>query len=210
VQRRAITAGELAGSQADGTDSNGDEFGGGIAASGQFNRTKGDDVGHTGTDYLYSSTHDQGGESFGDRIGSMALDKARVGGNAKGLDAVTWLAAEGARFAPVAALGSAGSPESRYFIKPNPDWAGYEFLTTSDLMQSCPSGVYGLAWDTSGRLLAIAGEQAVAIWEAGAGDALARFPHGAPYAHRVAWAPDGTFVAASLCGDRVRLWETRA
>ena len=36
-----------------------------------------------------------------------------------------------------AALGSAGSPESRYFIKPNPDnWTGYKFLTTSDLMQS--------------------------------------------------------------------------
>lgn len=39
--------------------------------------------------------------------------------------------------APIAALGSAGSPESRYFIKPNPDnWTGYKFLTTSDLMQS--------------------------------------------------------------------------
>ena len=43
-----------------------------------------------------------------------------------------------------------------------------------------------------------------------AGDALARFPHDAPYAHRVAWAPDGAFVAASLCGDRVRLWDTRS
>jgi WD40 repeat protein len=77
-------------------------------------------------------------------------------------------------------------------------------------LRADPDGVHGLAWDASGRLLAIAGEQAVAIWEAGSGDALARFPHGAPYAHRVAWAPDGTFVAASLCGDRVRLWETRS
>jgi hypothetical protein len=112
------------------------EFGGGIAASGRFNGAKDDDAARTGTDYLYSSTHDQGAESFGDRIGGMAPDKAKVGGNAKGLDAVTWLAAEGARFAPVAALGTAGSPESRYFIKPNADnWTGYKFLTTSNLMQ---------------------------------------------------------------------------
>jgi len=90
-----------------------------------------------GTDYLYSSTHEQGSESFGDRIGGLAPDKGKVGGNAKGLDAVTWLAAEGARFAPVAALGAAGSPESRFFIKPNPaNWTGYKFLTASDLMQT--------------------------------------------------------------------------
>jgi WD40 repeat protein len=73
-----------------------------------------------------------------------------------------------------------------------------------------PGSVSGLAWDAAGRMLAMAGEQAVATWDVGAGDALARFPHDAPYAHRVAWAPDGTFVAASLCGDRVRLWETRS
>jgi uncharacterized protein DUF4157 len=134
---------------------NGDqEFGGGIATSGQFNRAKDDDAAHTGTDYLYSSTHDQGGESFGDRIGSMASDKAKVGGNAKGLDAVTWLAAEGARFAPVAALGSAGSPESRYFIKPNPDnWTGYKFLTTSDLMQSWKDA-FGKAYNVSAATMA--------------------------------------------------------
>jgi hypothetical protein len=134
---------------------NGDqEFGGGIATSGQFNRAKDEDVGHTGTDYQYSSTHDQGGESFGDRMGSMAPDKAKVGGNAKGLDAVTWLAAEGARFAPVAALGSAGSPESRYFIKPSPDsWTGYKFLTTSDLMQSWKDA-FGKAYNVSAATMA--------------------------------------------------------
>jgi uncharacterized protein DUF4157 len=113
------------------------EFGGGIATASRFRDAKDQDVGHTGTDYLYSSTHEQGSESFGDRIGGLAADKAKVGGNAKGLDAVTWLAAEGARFAPVAALGAAGSPESRYFIKPNADnWTGYKFLTASDLMQT--------------------------------------------------------------------------
>ncbi len=134
---------------------NGDqEFGGGIATSGQFNRAKDDDAARTGTDYLYSSTHDQGGESFGDRIGSMAPDKAKVGGNAKGLDAVTWLAAEGARFAPVAALGSAGSPESRYFIKPSPDnWTGYKFLTTSDLMQSWKKD-FGMQYNISAATMA--------------------------------------------------------
>lgn len=71
-----------------------------------------------------------------------------------------------------------------------------------------PDGAHGLAWDASGQLLAIAGEQAVSIWEVGSGESITRLPHDAPYAHRVAWAPDGTFVVASLCGDRVRLWET--
>lgn len=112
------------------------ELGGGIATAGRFNAAKNDDAAATGTDYLYSSTHEQGAESFDDRMGTMAPDQEKVGGNAKGLDAVTWLAAEGACFAPVAALGAAGSPESRYVIKPNAgDWTGYKFLTATDLMQ---------------------------------------------------------------------------
>jgi hypothetical protein len=54
-----------------------------------------------------------------------------------------------------------------------------------------PNGIYGLTWDASGRLLAVAGEQAVGIGEVGIGEvgsggALARFPHDAAYAHRVA------------------------
>ena len=134
---------------------NGDqEFGGGIAASGRFNKAKDDDAARTGTDYLYSSTHEQGAESFGDRIGGMAPDAAKVGDNAKGLDAVTWLAAEGARFAPVAALGSAGSPESRYFIKPNPDnWTGYKFLTTTNLMQTWKQH-FGMQYNISAATMA--------------------------------------------------------
>lgn len=84
----------------------------------------------------------------------MAPDKPKVGGNAKGLDAVTWLAAEGARFAPIAALGSAGSPESRYFIKPNPvSWTGYRFLTASDLMQSW-KGHFGKQYNISAATMA--------------------------------------------------------
>ena len=50
-----------------------------------------------------------------------------------------------------------------------------------------PNGIYGLTWDASGRLLAVAGEQAVGIGEVGSGGALARFPHDAAYAHRMAW-----------------------
>lgn len=54
------------------------------------------------------------------------------------------------------------------------------------------------------------GDQVVGIWDARAGRSLERLALNAPYAHRVSWAPGGGFVAASLCGDRVRLWETRA
>jgi len=50
----------------------------------------------------------------------------------------------------------------------------------------------------------------VGIWDARAGRSLERFARDAPYAHRVSWAPGGAFVAASLCGDRVCLGETRA
>jgi len=67
---------------------------------------------------------------------------------------VTWLAAEGARFAPVAALGSAGSPESRYFIKPNPgNWTGYKFLTTTNLMQTWKEH-FGMQYNISAATMA--------------------------------------------------------
>jgi len=62
-----------------------------------------------------------------------------------------------------------------------------------------------LACSPYGRLVATS-----AIWDARTGRSLERFALDAPYAHRVSWAPDGTLVAASLCGDRVRLWDTRA
>lgn len=110
--------------------------GGGIATKERFDEKKGDAVGHSGTDYLYSSTHEQGPASFDSRIGAISGDAGKVGDNAPGLDAVTWLAAEGARFAPIAALGGAGSPESRFFIKPSAEnWTGYKYLTASDLMR---------------------------------------------------------------------------
>lgn len=86
--------------------------------------------------YGYSSTHDQGAENFDSRIKGVASGKTKHGDNSKGLDAVTWLAAEGARFGPVAALGGKGSPESHYFIKPNADWTGYKYYTAIMLMQS--------------------------------------------------------------------------
>ncbi len=122
------------------------------------------------------------------------LDRRELGARAQAVawsPSGSWLAA-GLEGGEVALLDAAGPFTEAHRLRVDPD------------------GVHGLAWDASGRRLAIAGEQAVAIWEVGSGDALTRFPHDAPYAHRVAWAPDGTFVAASLCGDRVRLWETRS
>jgi hypothetical protein len=89
-----------------------------------------------GRDARVRRTHEQGSESFDARIGGISKDENTKGGNAKGLDAVTWLAAEGARFASIAKLGGVGSPESRFFIKPNSEnWTGYKFLTTSDLIR---------------------------------------------------------------------------
>ncbi|HEY0195624.1 MAG TPA: DUF4157 domain-containing protein [Kofleriaceae bacterium] len=110
------------------------EYGGEITTKQDFNATK-DTAAATKSDFKYSSTHDQGSDSFDHRMGGMGPDKGKVGDNGAGLDAVTWLAAEGARFAPVAALGGAGSPESHYFVKPHADWAGYKYLTAADLMQ---------------------------------------------------------------------------
>lgn len=72
------------------------------------------------------------------------------------------------------------------------------------------SAVNGLAWSADGRLLATAGDATIGIWDARAGRSLASFPVDAPYARRVSWAPSGAFIAVSLCGDRVRLWDTRA
>lgn len=69
--------------------------------------------------------------------------------------------------------------------------------------------INGLAWSADGRLLATAGDETIGIWDAPAVRSLARFPVNAPYARRVSWAPSGAFIAGSLCGDRVRLWDTR-
>jgi WD40 repeat protein len=69
--------------------------------------------------------------------------------------------------------------------------------------------VNGLAWSADGRRLATAGDETIGIWDAPAARSLACFPVDAPYARRVSWAPSGAFIAGSLCGDRVRLWDTR-
>lgn len=96
-------------------------------------------VGGNSAGYLYSSTHDQEDESFQDRINNVqgsnpATDtKGQFG---RGFDALTWLAAEGARFNAVEQLGGMGSPESRFFIKPNDNWNGSKYLTTIQLMQN--------------------------------------------------------------------------
>lgn len=129
-----------------------------------------------------------------DAAGGLELERRELGARAQGVawsPSGSWLAV-GLEGGEVVLLDAA-SP-----------------FTEAHRLQVDPGSVDGLAWAASGRVLAIAGEHAIAIWEVGAGDAVARFPHDAPFAHRVSWAPDGTFVAASLCGDHVRLWETRA
>ena len=70
--------------------------------------------------------------------------------------------------------------------------------------------VNDLAWSPDGRLLATAGDHTVAIWDPHAQRPLLRFALAGAYAHRLSWAPRATFIAASLHGDRVQLWDTRA
>lgn len=116
--------------------------------------------------YVYSSTHEQGEESFASRISGIKSGNDTLGGNAKGLDAVTWLAAEGARFEPVAALGGKGSPKSHYFIKPNAtDWVGYKYYTAIQLMQSWKVNFgkkYGVTAEDMERVVATSGKDDVA------------------------------------------------
>lgn len=69
--------------------------------------------------------------------------------------------------------------------------------------------VNGLAWGAGGLLLASAGDLAVAISGGPAGRCLERFAVNT-HAHRIAWAPSGGGVAASLLGDVIGLWDTRA
>ncbi|MFZ4508075.1 MAG: eCIS core domain-containing protein [Fimbriimonas sp.] len=90
--------------------------------------------------YVYSSTHKQEGASFASRIATLGVadpDSDQKGKHHEAFDAITWLAAEGARFEPIRKLGGSGSPESHFFVKPNEDnWEGAKSVTTSHLMQN--------------------------------------------------------------------------
>lgn len=71
-------------------------------------------------EYVYSSTHTLAGPDLETRMGGLAPPAPgdTRGGQDVGLDAVTWLAAEGARFIPVAELGGAARPNSIFYTKP--------------------------------------------------------------------------------------------
>lgn len=100
------------------------------------------------------------------------------------------------------AIGLAGGA----IVLADADGAGHErmrFVGDDDAIND-------LAWSGDGRWLASAGDRVVAVWDGVSDRAHARFPIDAAFAHRVAWAPDAAFVIATLHGDRVALWDTRA
>lgn len=66
--------------------------------------------------------------------------------------------------------------------------------------------IHCLRWAAGGRLLAAGCMEAVVVWDDYGTRELARFELDA-YAYRIAWSPDATILGASLCGDRVRLWD---
>jgi hypothetical protein len=90
-------------------------------------------------DYNFSSTHVQGGGMLGTRVAGLAPHEAGDTKDAhhEGFDAFTWLAAEGARYQPVAMLGEKASPTSAFYIKPAAHgWAGARSVTLTWLMQN--------------------------------------------------------------------------
>ena len=77
--------------------------------------------------YVYSSTHVQNPDSFkntANTLGGHEEGNSR-GEYHEGLDALTWMAAEGARFQPVAKLGNRAKPQTHFYLKPNRhNWQG--------------------------------------------------------------------------------------
>lgn len=70
--------------------------------------------------------------------------------------------------------------------------------------------VNSIAWHPSGTSFATAGDDAVTIWDPADGSSRARFPLGAPYAYRLSWAATGQYLAASVSGDGIRVWDVGA
>lgn len=69
--------------------------------------------------------------------------------------------------------------------------------------------IYSLQWAAGGQRLAVGAFEAVVVFDQRGGRQIARFDVDT-LAHRIAWSPDATIVGASLCGDRVRLWDVPA
>gem|GEM_PF-6002888 len=89
--------------------------------------------------YAFSSTHEHANVQFGEQLrqvtGHEQGDKQTKHG--AGLDAFTWMAAEGARYAPVAALGAAAKPATVFYSKPNKSgWTNARGVSLTWLMQN--------------------------------------------------------------------------
>jgi hypothetical protein len=94
---------------------------------------------NTGNEYIYSSTHEQGDTTFEERVKSLKghEDDDQLGTHSRGLDAITWLAAEGARFKPVAEMKGKAKPQTQFYIKPQAKgWRGAKYVTLTWLMQN--------------------------------------------------------------------------
>lgn len=78
-----------------------------------------------------------------------------------------------------------------------------------EVARLCPDAeeIFSLQWAAGGRRLAAGAGKAVIVWDQQGAHQLARFDLDGTFAYRVAWSPDGSLVGASLCGDRVRLWD---
>ena len=88
-------------------------------------------------EYVYSSTHDPNAQLFSEKISNISGYRAGStrGENELGLDAITWLAAEGARFEPVRKMGKYSKPQTQFYVKPDPHgWAGARSCTLAWLM----------------------------------------------------------------------------
>jgi len=70
--------------------------------------------------------------------------------------------------------------------------------------------IFNLKWAAGGRLLAAGTGRAVVVWDDQGARQIARFDLDNTFAYRIAWSPDASFIGASLCGDRVCLWDVPA
>jgi len=111
-----------------------------MVTSGEFRMERGKWAEEDGANaYIYSSTHEQGDTSFEQRVESLRgyEEDDQLGTQSRGLDAITWLAAEGARFKPVAEMKGKAKPQTQFYIKPQAKgWRGAKYVTLTWLMQN--------------------------------------------------------------------------